>query len=176
MKTRFFFIFLIWTFFGFSQEKEVLWNSKKRLSWKDFKAAPPKNARAAATTASGITYEFSSTHKGAEVLVEYEISTFFYPYKSWYQPNLANDIILSHEQLHFDISELFARKMRKEMSRTKFTENVKSEVRGIYRRILKELKDFQNMYDDDTNFSRNTENQLLWNKRIAEALQRQEQY
>ena len=48
--------------------------------------------------------------------------------------------------------------------------NVKAKVKSIYREILKELDAFQNQYDDKTNFSRNREQQLLWNEKIAEAL------
>ena len=60
--------------------------------------------------------------------------------------------------------------MRKLLKETKFTKNVKSEVRAIYRQINKELAEFQNLYDDETNFSRDREKQFLWNKKIAEAL------
>ena len=79
-------------------------------------------------------------------------------------------IFLVHEQLHFDISELFARKMRKQLSKKHFTKRVKSEINAIYESILKELSDFQNLYDAETNFSRNKEQQLFWNRKIQEAL------
>ncbi|MEP3571107.1 MAG: DUF922 domain-containing protein, partial [Flavobacteriaceae bacterium] len=102
--------------------------------------------------------------------LDFEVNAYFYPNESWYKPKICDDIILSHEQLHFDISELFARKMRAKLKRTSFSDNVKAEIRKIYRETLKELKDFQELYDWETNFSRNTEKQLEWNKKIAEAL------
>ncbi|EAQ99811.1 hypothetical protein FB2170_15856 [Maribacter sp. HTCC2170] len=155
----------------FGQE-EISWESDKKLYWKDFKGKVPGGSRAAATTASGISYEFSTSYEGNRMLVDYTVSTFFYPTKSWYKPEKCNDVTLAHEQLHFDISELFSRKMRKRMDNATFTKNIKSEVRKIYKEILIELSDYQNRYDDETDFSRNIEQQKVWIKKIEEALKK----
>lgn len=128
-------------------------------------------ARAAATTASGISYSFSSRRENGDMKVDYKVEAFFYPTKSWYRPALCNEVTLLHEQLHFDISEIFARKMDEEMSKTKFTDNIKQEVRVLYQRILKELDDFQRGYDIETDFSRNIEKQKLWQKHIDRLLE-----
>ncbi|MEX0290509.1 MAG: DUF922 domain-containing protein [Flavobacteriaceae bacterium] len=175
MRRYFSFLIFLITFTGLSQEYEtILWSSDHRLSWDDFKAKPSGPSRAAAITASGISYQFSTMESNGEYELDYTVSTYFYPNKSWYQPEVCDEVILSHEQLHFDISELFARKMRRILEETRFTKNVKSEVKSIYRKINKELAEFQNLYDDETNFSRDREQQLLWNKKIAEALERSE--
>ena len=100
------------------------------------------------------------------------MNAYFYPNESWYKPDICDDFILGHEQLHFDISELFARKMRRKLRRTSFSDNVKAEIRKIYKDILKELKDYQELYDWETDFSRNREKQLEWNKKITEALKK----
>lgn len=173
VKYIFGFGFLALMSFHSEQDYEtILWNANKRLSWSDFKEKKPLNARAAAITASGITYQFSTSGTSDNIEIDFEISTHFYPNKSWYQPELCDDVILGHEQLHFDISELYARKMRKRLANTKLTKNVKAEVKSIYREILKELDDFQNAYDDETNFSRNLEQQLIWNEKITKALKK----
>ena len=160
--------------FCFSQEIEesILWSPNKRLSWKNFEGKVPPDAVPAATTASGVSYKYSANLLHYEVELDFEVSAFFYPRESWYKPEVCDDNILQHEQLHFDISELYARKMRFRLERTAFSENVKQEIRDIYREILKELEDFQDQYDWETNFSRNSEAQQEWNARIAEALER----
>ncbi|MGB5507543.1 DUF922 domain-containing protein, partial [Robiginitalea sp.] len=90
--------------------------------------------------------------------------------KSWYHPELSNAGVLMHEQLHFDITELYARKMRKILSERTFSGNVRGDVRQIFSKINRELKAFQDRYDLETDFSRNREAQQQWNKRIAEKL------
>jgi hypothetical protein len=159
-------------FAGLQEEEAIEWTAESKLTWKDFKGKAPSNVRAAATTASGISYEFSTRFEGNEMMVDYTVLTFFYPTKSWYKPKICNDLTLVHEQLHFDISELFARKMRKQMDSVVFTNNVKAEVKKIYKKILNELSDYQNRYDRGTDFSRDKEQQLLWNKKIREELKK----
>lgn len=164
-------------FFGFAQEIEegVPWNSNIRLTWADFKGKVPPAAVPAATTASGISYTYSANLLHHEVHLDYEVNAYFYPNESWYRPALCNENTLSHEQLHFDISELFARKMRDRLDRTSFSDDVKAEIRKIYKEILEELQDYQEQYDWETNFSRNREKQAEWNQKIAKALQEEQE-
>ena len=56
------------------------------------------------------------------------------------------------------------------MAKTSFTKNVKAEVRAIYKKTLRELNDFQNKYDEETDFSRNVPQQIAWIKKIERAL------
>lgn len=168
--------FLSLGLFGLAQEIEegVLWNSAKRLTWSDFRGKVPPASVPAATTASGISYTYTANLLHHEVKLDFEVNAYFYPNESWYKPEVCTENTLAHEQLHFDISELFARKMRKRLRRTSFSDNVKAEVREIYQEILKELGDFQDQYDWETNFSRNKEKQMEWNKKIAKAMKSEE--
>lgn len=150
-------------------EETLLWQPKLKLNWSNFKGKPTNN-RAAAVTASGLTYDFSTLSKNGVLQVEYTISSYFYPNKSWYRPEVCDSIILSHEQLHFDITELYARKLRKQLDKKKFTSNAKNEVRTIYKQINFELNEYQNLYDAETDFSRNREKQLEWKNKIATEL------
>ncbi len=162
--------FLLSSFFPHQEYETISW-SEKRLTWNDFKGQPPVSDRVAATTASGISYQFSTSGTKNSYKVDFEISTHFYPNESWYKPDLCDEVILGHEQLHFDISELFARKLRMEFSAATFThENVKKKIKALYKRNNQELSDFQNRYDAETNFSRNRDAQIIWNEKIAEAL------
>ena len=162
-------------FLGFAQEIEegVAWNENMRLTWADFKGKVPPAAESAATTASGISYSYSANLLHHEVKLDFEVNAYFYPNESWYRPELCNENTLAHEQLHFDITELFARKMREKLHRTSFSDDVKTEVGKIYRDILAELQKYQEQYDWQTNFSRNREMQSKWNQKIGQALKSQ---
>ena len=154
-----------------AQESAIPWRADMELDWSDFRGKPNKESIIAAVTASGISYTFNATERDGFYEVEYQVETFFYPDQSWYQPEMCDDLVLSHENLHFDITELFARKMRRLMDQTRFTENVRSEIKDIYKKILDELDAFQDRYDAETNFSRNRSAQLQWNDEIRKALQ-----
>ncbi|MDC6367073.1 MULTISPECIES: DUF922 domain-containing protein [Flavobacteriaceae] len=159
-------------FLGFGQEIEegVPWSMEKRLTWSDFKGKVPPAAVPAATTASGISYSYTANLIHHEVHLDFEVNAYFYPNESWYKPDICDDLTLSHEQLHFDIAELFARKMRDKLKRTSFSDNVKAEIRKIYQEILKELQDYQELYDWETDFSRKRAKQLEWNQKVDSLL------
>lgn len=151
---------------GEQDEDRIVWDPDRKLTWADFQGDPPGGGQVAALTASGISYSFSSMQRGGEMVIDYEVTASFYPSRSWYQRHLASAKILAHEQLHFDITELFARKFRARLDTTRFTENIKAEVRKIFREVNLELKVFQDRYDLETNSSRLTDRQWEWQYNI----------
>ena len=81
------------------------------------------------------------------------------------------DYLLKHEQLHFDIAELFARKMRKQFSEKKFNlKSMKTEMSNLYKDQFTKLGEYQKEYDKETNHSRITKKQAKWAKDVQEAL------
>lgn len=82
------------------------------LTWKDFKAQPDKSSPYLASTYSGFSFSYSYKMEGGEPEFTYEVKTNFYPDRSWLKPGNGTKKLLGHEQLHFDISELYARKFK----------------------------------------------------------------
>lgn len=145
------------------KEPVMPWKETYHLTWNDFKAKPKYNTSAVATTASGITFGFSIKKSDDRVIsFTTEVHAHFYPEQSWYKPEWADTHILGHEQLHFDITELFSRKFRKRISLLKTTNDVNKRLKTIQKSINSELAAFQNQYDSETDFSRNIEAQLQW--------------
>lgn len=168
-------IFIICCFLAVKQDQPVLsWNASYKLSWNDFKAKPNLNHSAVAITASGITFGFSisKTNKGMVESFTANVKAHFYPEQSWYKLNQADKHVLGHEQLHFDITELYARKLRQHISHLKISNNIRADLKRVHNNILKELSDFQDRYDNETDFSRNIEAQEQWSKDIKVALKK----
>ncbi len=152
-------------------EPVMSWSESYRLTWEDFKAKPKYNVSAVATTASGITFGFSVKQSDSRVIsFTTEVEAHFYPEQSWYKADRADNHVLGHEQLHFDITELHARKFRKRISLLKITNDIAKRLRATHRTINKELAAFQNQYDTETNFSRNIEVQLQWQAFVKKEL------
>ncbi|TBN13843.1 DUF922 domain-containing protein [Hyunsoonleella pacifica] len=160
-------------FVQYNDEPVMSWHDNYRLVWNDFKAKPKYTINAVAITASGITFGFSIRESDNRVIsFSTEVHAHFYPEQSWYKPESVNDHVLGHEQLHFDITELFARKFRKRISLLKTTNDVAKRLREIHKNINKELAAFQNKYDTETDFSRNIEIQLSWEAFIKKELKK----
>ncbi len=163
----FFQLLLITNSLFFSSDKSLIdWNINRHLVWDDFKAAPDTNSRNAALTTSAIQFNF--TYDGHNL--NYTITCQFDKNKSW--GKVKTDYILSHEQGHFDITEIYARKLNKSMKEYSVG-NVKSlnkDLNKIYQTTMHELNRYQDVYDGETNFSINKEKQAEWLEKISKEL------
>ncbi|HVG13895.1 MAG TPA: DUF922 domain-containing protein [Chitinophagaceae bacterium] len=142
------------------------WFSERRLNWDDFLCEPKRNTDAVAltSTALGIAYKVSGGQ------LTYEITCSFSKTKSW--GLLKTPYILAHEQGHFDITEIYARKLHKELSEYQFNRRTfKLDVSAIYDRIVKQKENFQYAYDGQSDHSRNKGLQLEWLHRINTLLE-----
>jgi hypothetical protein len=151
--------------FSQAETDYITWNEKRKLVWDDFKAAPQKWGDVAALTAThlGFSYKMSNGK------VSFTIECRFEKNKSW--GLVKNENILSHEQGHFDIAEIFARKLFKAVSAYEFNRNTfQKDLDDIYQSIVNEKEKYQQLYDDETNNSINKTNQELWLKKIKDGL------
>jgi hypothetical protein len=86
------FLGALFSYVSLQCQEEVVWTPDFRFSWNDFKGSVPKSSSAAATTASGISYDFSTFYDKKKLKIDYNVYAYFYPLKSWYKPQLCNDI------------------------------------------------------------------------------------
>ncbi len=168
-------ILLISCFLFVQKDESILtWNTSYKLSWSDFKAKPHGETDAVALTASGITFEFSIRQTDDNRILSFktDVSAHFYTENSWYKPELADHHVLGHEQLHFDITELHARKFRQSISQLKTNQNIKRELQQLNKNNNKALTAMQNAYDEQTDYSRTKETQAKWKLYITQELEK----
>ncbi|MBP7807903.1 MAG: hypothetical protein KA163_01290 [Bacteroidia bacterium] len=145
-------------------EKDVLvWDETRLLTWDDFRGKPAKRMSAASTY-----YDIFKTTEEKNGKAEINIEAVFFCNKSWKKVSWINQQVLEHEQKHFDIVELYARKLRKLISETKYSSyaNFKMVSDSLYAVIDKEMDVYQDKYDDETDASMNGDKQREWNKKI----------
>lgn len=177
MLTRFFLILVLFTNNSVKDTDTIEWNESKKLSWIDFKGPKDASSDAAAVTASGITFSYS-VRKTDGLITSFETQVYahFYPENSWFIDSRCNDHILKHEQLHFDITELYVRIFRYKISQLKVSQNIKSQLSKIHKDINQELAEMQEAYDTQSQNSINKEEQAKWNTYIAENLKKFKAY
>lgn len=167
------FLILATPFISMAQDKneELLTWKTKRLDWADYKGKPDPHSDAAATTATYLGIEYNMKNE----TITYKVTCYFSKNRSW--GLTKTDYILSHEQGHFDIAEIFARKLHQRMKEYKFRRSTyKNDLENIYNEILEEKERTQNRYDQETNYSRNKEQQAKWLKKIEEMLEESEDH
>ncbi len=153
-----------------SQNREckdcIPWNENRRLKWSDFKASPKKLSPNEALTESGMSIELNCDGKISTAVVK----SYFNPHKSWTKDK-ESAYLLSHEQLHFDITELFVRKLRKQLA---IFENdcgkLSNHIQEYYDRNYKEFVAYQDAYDRESRHSIDTEKQVYWERKVEREL------
>ncbi|MFT4024745.1 MAG: DUF922 domain-containing protein [Flavihumibacter sp.] len=142
------------------------WRERRVLTWNDFKGAPVESAPNAALTSTSILLSYKYGSSG----FSYHLQCVFYPDKSW--TKVSSGRILAHEQGHFDITQLFTRKMHQALAAYQPRDGkVEEDVGNIHQNIAAQQTTFQQQYDTETNFSRNYEAQAKWLEKIATALE-----
>lgn len=167
------FLFLLFISVSHAQEEHVIvWKEDRKLSWQDFTVDRDANSPFAASTTSGISFSYTAEFTDGKPVLNTKVQAYFYPELSWYKPQKVNEVILRHEQGHFDISEIHARKLRKVISEASFDRNLKREISALYKKTEKERELMQNRFDKETNHSRNIEKEKQWQEFIAKELER----
>jgi len=161
----------------FQQDRSMTWSDDLQLQWEDFNGTPTRGTTVVAVTASGLSFGFSTKMTETQ-LVEYTafVDAHFYPDKSWYVKERANSVILDHERLHFDITELHARKFKQRIAQTKFDLRINSQMERIHNTITDELRQMQQKYDTETDHSQNVDKQKEWQKFIKVQLDKLSYY
>ena len=158
----------------FPTEKQnhlIDWKSDRKLTWKDFEGKAVSKSDNAALTSSNINFKFGYGSSG----FNYSITCQFDKSRSWVR--IKNDLILAHEQGHFDIAEIHARKLKKALGNYKYNENsVSTDINKLYADIMKQHHERQNLYDLETDHSRKTDQQVEWLKKIVAELKEMEAY
>lgn len=146
-------------------EDMIPWHNDKRLIWDDFLCEPKTGTDAVASTSTslGIAYQLSNGE------LKYHITCYFNKEKSW--ALMKTDYILAHEQGHFDITEIFARRLNQALQNYQFNKRTfKRDISQIYQSIVDEKEEYQKTYDAETDHSRNRKIQYDWLEKIDSLL------
>lgn len=163
---------IIFIFSCFKTDKSndfLLWQDNRPLTWEDFKGKPEKRF-AAASTSYDILKDIEKKQAGTTV----KIRAVFFHYSSWKKKEWINESVLIHEQKHFDIVELYARKLRKLISEIKYTsqQDLETKIDSLYKLNDKAMDEYQDLYDEETDGSMNGDKQREWNKKIIDEIKK----
>jgi hypothetical protein len=155
------------------EQDEIYWSPDKVLSWRDFQGIPNYGCGYSAITSSGIEYDCQAKGDCFTITVRSE----FFKKESWVKAIAMDSGGLKHEQGHFDIAEVYARKFRKAISETSFSSlNIKYKLKNLYTINTNAWGYEEELYDKETEHHKNRTKQYLWNERIASELKELKNY
>ncbi len=170
----------------------IVWNKNQVLKWIDFKKKSDPKVNAAAVAAIGFKSKplieyIKNEGKFKFKIREMEFAAIFIPNFSWVIKNMSRgerELLLKHEQGHFDLAEEITRKTRTEMTnrfqnkiftvkeknwndaKKKSILQVNKIRKKIERKLQKELGIQETKYDKKTNHGLITVYQKKYNKRF----------
>jgi hypothetical protein len=153
-----------------------LWSSTTPLSLKDFKHPLDSAALKAdyiykASSLLDIKMKVPEFEKQDSVIT-YEIHAVFYRYLSW----IYDTTRLKHEMLHFDIGEVYARRMRRWLNITKLDPGSYNMVKIKLNELYYDHAKYHALYDKETHTGKLPNMQLLWERNIKKQLDTLQKY
>lgn len=146
------------------------WQEHTRLSWDDFKGeVNTTHDESAAATCCSIGFKTDIPASGGKP--EIIVYNTFYADRSWVRPDARIQSILDHEQGHFDLCEVYTRKLKGRMKNFDIgMPGVKQELMNIYAQVSKEYEARQQCYEEETVHGTNIAAQRRWQDMIAREL------
>lgn len=142
----------------------VYWG--RRLNFSDFQSLSNYNEIESAVSYVGFECNYDyDTDLGK---FDFQVKAFFNPKKSWIKDKDSSSLI--HEQIHFDIAELFARRLCTELSNIKIDYNIDKKIDSLIKHYSELMKAYQALYDKKTLSGANLSEQKKWLKRISNEL------
>lgn len=147
----------------FSQSNKICWDENRKLTWDDFTVIRGESA----PKFSALSFCGIKANLKLNLVVSYLIKD-----KSWVILSKKSKLnLLEHEKLHFDIVELFARKMRRE-----FGISNEDDIEKIYDCNMLILDEFQDRYDSETNHGIIDSEQNCWIEYVKDELKKLDNY
>ena len=157
--------------YGQSTPRALTWAQHPALGWDDFKGrARRTTGEPSAVTDTGFRVQLECREGALDIRVEAE----FYTNSSWVKAGRKSAELLRHEQGHFDITELYARRMRRAIRDANIgcDDDRRAEAAGkrIFAQLDREWEKAEKQYDADTSDGRDGVREKEAVERIAREL------
>ena len=155
------------------QQPYMAWTEGYQLSPADYLGRIDYNSPHSASTSYSVSNRWEWLN---DKELQIEIICRFYPHASWMKPNSTAEL-LTHEQKHFDLGEIYARQMRKKLQAASLTATTcNQEVEQIVQETRNDCFARQRAYDSATAHGVNAAQQNFWNELITKELNELQAY
>ncbi len=161
------------SFTDYSEKPEgdtIYYSVGRPLTWADFKGDVP-SSRYAAEVLPGIGYNEQVDVKNGIVLLNLEIKVYLPKSACWVRAGTRDDYILNHEQRHFDLAKIAARRfIRKIESENLPVDNYDGFINVDYLEAYRRMDTLEMRYDNETAHGLNRFAQAQWDEKIDNEL------
>lgn len=156
-------------------EKQIIWHKNRKLRICDFKGSIENRPFEAATMSY---FECLMKPNPVNGAITISLNTYFKCFESYFKVGEDSLFVLNHEQLHFDIAELYARKatkkIKEEITSIRELESKKPRITQIVEELWHEENLLNDLYDSEIYPDRSK--QAAWTAKIQAELKELEAY
>ncbi len=140
------------------------YSRSRPLTYSDFRGQPmAANQMTVATTRTEMGFKMRTRTTGRLTEVWVTVYAGMYPEASWMKPTTRRPDILRHEQLHFDLTAIWACRMKRTIEMTAFTPaTLREQLTAISNNHQDSCWVEQEQYDRETQHSIHKEAQAYW--------------
>lgn len=167
-KTPIIIVFLFCISNVFAQANDSLLVFTKQIQWSSFKGTPNSDTLGALISTSfhlevlKVNLWNGTLHFKAYALMD--------PSKSWVNPGYADQYTLQHEQTHFNLTEICARRLQTELNQMKLKSRKSTLIQATLTKWQSKMEALQKQYDLETMGGNDRVAQNLWNEKIIAEL------
>ncbi len=155
----------------------IPYTKQRQLLRTDFEGAADDLSNAAAVTYSGINFKYSWERLGAKTKIKINLLPYFSKSHSWWRAKTNTAEILAHEQLHFDITALYACEVKEKLELTVLKpDELEQQISDIVNEIEEQRQATQQQYDDETQHGTKKAKQAEWQQKVKAMLAEQSCY
>ena len=141
----------------------IEWSESRPLEWKDYTYRRIRLKGSMALTM--VKHSVKGYLRNG--LPEFEIKVLFRRPNSWTSDTTSLDL-LGHEQLHFDIAELYRRKIEQEIIKLQQKKEKNANVyKAEIKRILTEFNVYSRRYDRESDHGKSKPEQARWKEKVS---------
>lgn len=152
----------------------IEWSDDLYMSWKDYRFRGRRHTEESGMALTSVIHSVRGGIIGDEP--RFEVKVLFVKKDSW-TTDSTSITLLAHEKLHFDIAELYGRKIRKQID--ELFRNGERDLK-IYNKYVKlllaDFKRFSQDYDRETRHGKDFDEQKAWFEVVYSELDRLKVY
>lgn len=155
----------------YDPSSDTLFYHQRHATASDFRGAPGTGGRSDAVSFTSFGFDGSTRHYRDTLEVRLTLQVFWVRSASWSRHMPPSRHILTHEQLHFDITRLVAERFRKKVLSMPMTaDDHDSRIQYEYLESFREMNRLQEDFDRDAHHGANAFAEEQWKFRIRKAL------
>lgn len=162
---------LLIAFSGLAQGRDsLIYSADRKLTWADFKGKPKFSDKA---SGAQITVTINLKVKKVNFWTgkaKYDAFAVAFTDASWVKAAYKDAYTLAHEQLHFDIAHLYAETLELELNNLDKSDRQQEQVEKLLQKYVKQMTDYQELYDQETSGGNNIARQKEWAAKIKKDL------